>query len=655
MSQGVLNDLEAVRRLFGSDGLDSEEAAERFDDIDDSLDDFRDLCEAKTLKSKFRRAGKHFITARRLSKAGQERTRKRLLREAFQRSVRKVTNVRALLRPSKDVEAEANRAASPASDFFQRLQTSQENFQKRSEEWKQSLAEEVLALGQQMPTSHRSGHFVHAPPPTPGTESAAQSPGKVPGSPAPFVFSSAVERRRNSLSERKRRDSLLRALQPEEETVAITSFDFLSQGQKVDRSAVADKRKMIQAKLQSMLFFSEQMGSSVQAPSASTPGLTVAHGPGATMQQMAIRMPASGPRGFPSVAGRTAPPTMASKLATPSTYKFQPLSQPTQYPQLPQAPALLSPLPPPNQLQPSSPVMPRSPEGLRLASHFFRKGTGELRSAQAGARSQAASLAPGNVTQSTGAGFRSKLPWSAFRLGNPAPKAHHDNTVEGTGGGGSASGGQGVGEAAGLFPPQADLVYGDTAAGAESQEKRPQASTPRDSNGAVPAKAMKPEKLEWKRSAVGGDTHTSTAAKLQQSELMTREISTSRQQQGASAHDTQDTKLSQTSQKKPDPFLPNSSPDPGPFPIQAIQKHLQQTETGTASFTATAGKATVPRPQVHGGSKHDVSPMGFPVPAIPAEAMTAQEGPSASTPRNAKTLASALVDQGMLRGMMLLS
>ena len=84
---GILNKLEQVRQLFESKGLDADEADEMFEDIDDSLDDLRDLCHAKTLKSKFRQAGQQLIIAKRLSKAGQEQTRKRLVPRILLRNV----------------------------------------------------------------------------------------------------------------------------------------------------------------------------------------------------------------------------------------------------------------------------------------------------------------------------------------------------------------------------------------------------------------------------------------------------------------------------------------------------------------------------------------------------------------------------------------
>ncbi|CAE6930486.1 unnamed protein product [Symbiodinium sp. CCMP2592] len=421
-AQSILNKLEQVRQLFEIKGLDADEAEEMFEDIDDSLDDLRELCQAKTLKSKFRQAGQQLIIAKRLAKAGQEQTRKRLVREAFQRSVRKAQNVRTLFRPRKDSvasgEKPVKRASSPTSDFFQKLQASQEDFKKRSAEWKQSLAEEVMALGQQMPTSHRSGHVVQAPPNTPGgndvNAQATSSPCKA--SAAPFVFSAAVDQRRNSLSERKRRDS----------QVAITSFDFLSQDQHLDRGVLAEKRKKVQAKIQYMQWLCDSSGSQEPGTPQGFHGVSALSGNTRAGQTGDWRSPKAG------------------SISAPTMYELPPLPQYPHGSPKGAAPGLLSPRPPPGSQQGlHSPnglnTAPRSPNTPRLASQFFRKNTGELH----GRHPQPVlpSASPSGGSQRTGMSFmRARIPWSAFRLGNPLAKLSPTvQTKDGTGTFGGAS------------------------------------------------------------------------------------------------------------------------------------------------------------------------------------------------------------------------
>lgn len=432
-AQSILNKLEQVRQLFESKGLDADEADEMFEDIDDSLDDLRNLCHAKTLKSKFRQAGQQLIMAKRLSKAGQEQTRKRLVREAFQRSVRKAQSVRALFRPRKDsvasVENVAKRASSPTSELFQKLQASQEDFKKRSAEWKQSLAEEVMALGQQMPTSHRSGHVVQAPPNTPGPvgneDKVTSSPCKAPPS-APFVFSAAVDQRRNSLSERKRRDS--------NSQVAITSFDFLSQDQQLDRGALAEKRKTVLAKMQYMQWLCDRSGGQEPSTPQGFHGVSALSGHRARTGQTGS-----------GADWRGSPKANAGKISAPTMYELPPLPHSHGFGA---APGLLSPRPPPlGAPQPglNSPVTPRSPHTPRLASQFFRKSTGELHS---NPQPVLPTASPSRGAQSTGTSFmRAKIPWSSFRLGNPLAKL--SPTAQGKDGSGTFGGGVDLGDAAG--------------------------------------------------------------------------------------------------------------------------------------------------------------------------------------------------------------
>ncbi|CAE6972456.1 unnamed protein product [Symbiodinium sp. CCMP2456] len=547
-AQSILNKLEQVRRLFESKGLDADEADEMFEDIDDSLDDLRDLCQAKTLKSKFRQAGQKLIIAKRLSRAGQEQTRKRLVREAFQRSVRKAQNVRALFRPRKDsvasVEKVAKRASSPTSEFFEKLQASQEDFKKRSAEWKQSLAEEVLALGQQMPTSHRSGHVVQAPPNTPGPsgndiDKATSSPCKAPPA-APFVFSAAVDQRRNSLSERKRRDS----------QVAITSFDFLSQDQKLDRGALADKRKTVLAKMQYMQWLCDRSGG--QEPSAQTPqGF---HG-------VALS-------GYKARAGQTGAgadwrgsPTANAKISAPTMYELPPL------PQHPHgcraAPGLLSPRPPPlggPHQNLSSPVTPRSPHTPRLASQFFRKNTAELPS---NPQPVLPTASPSGGTQSTGMSFmKAKIPWSSFRLGNPLAKL--SPTAQSKDGSGTFGGGVDLGVGAAGDP---HVERGGGGGRGDPYPPRPQESSPRRSG----------------------------ATKL------SNDINAPHPELSRLHHATATTRTLQQPKKPPDLDAPAAAKQSQLHAIQPMPPTNPETSrtANAASFTTTAGKATARPPHNH--------------------------------------------------------
>ena len=316
------------------------------------------------------------------------------------------------------------RGSSPTSDFFQKLQASQEDFKKRSAEWKQSLAEEVMALGQQMPTSHRSGHVVQAPPNTPGVNDvnaeATSSPCKA--SAAPFVFSAAVDQRRNSLSERKRRDSQVVAI------TAITSFDFLSQDQQLDRGVLAEKRKKVQAKIQYMQWLCDRSGSQEPGTPQGFHGVSALSGYTTAGQTGDWRSPKAG------------------NISAPTMYELPPLPQYPHGPPGRAAPELLSPRPPPGPQQGlNSPnglnTAPRSPNTPRLASQFFRKNTRELHGSNPQPQPVLPSASPSGGSQRTGTSFmRARIPWSALRLGNPLAKLSPAvQTKDGTGtfGGGS--------------------------------------------------------------------------------------------------------------------------------------------------------------------------------------------------------------------------
>ena len=231
-----------------------------------------------------------------------------------------------------------------------------------------------------------------------------------------FVFSAAVDRRRNSLSERKRRDSVRKGLSQmeDEQQVAITSFDFMSQGQKLDRVVLADKRKKVQAKMQYLQWLKDGSGNA-PAPSP-MPGLGMTRPSGGMMEQMvAMRIAESGSRQpAPAMARRFESPLFQNDLISSASPQRSPLHTPYAA-----APTYGSPLPPPaaQGFGPSSPVTPRSPATPRLAGQLYRKDTSEF-------RRTLHPITPGAPLSQSKCSFQAKVPWSAFVASeNPASKA----------------------------------------------------------------------------------------------------------------------------------------------------------------------------------------------------------------------------------------
>ena len=170
IASGVLDKLEYVRQTVGE--IDDESLWE----VDESLAKLSALCNAKSLKSRFHRAGRHAMVVGRLQKdlgPVSEKRDKESLRQTFKRAIKRA-GMAAFFRSrsgigsdeatgsslSKEVIFEDDdELLSPSSRILHQLKASEDSFLTASEKLKAETKKELLTLGLKDPSREPLSDF----------------------------------------------------------------------------------------------------------------------------------------------------------------------------------------------------------------------------------------------------------------------------------------------------------------------------------------------------------------------------------------------------------------------------------------------------------------------------------------------------------------